>query len=871
MLTCPNCSATFDVNKYYGRHKKQCLKEVETFISKQNNQRITVKKNDKGNFECYCSDNGCPDQKKVYKTIATLKKHMKKVKSHWIGLSKIGQPDPYPPQAIDGSMTGHQPTPTFQEDQPMDIDQDLGIQEQSQSKEISGQPPILQLDHQPDHQDGLLHHPYLDRIGMAVDADLQVLCCLICQVYCQAISEMEIAMTLLNGITGGKDSKVFRGLKVYDSLVCNACAFICGSKKWMQTHHQAEHPSLILPKQWSSCKMQQLNKGANKRFWQDADDEEPLHDHQEVIDRLRREMNEAVRVEQIASEKCMTLLDTTDKLILQRLNLPDPIKEGINNTPLHQHQEMATLKEYIHPTAALLVMLIRTDKEASYFVLLPACLEDVIHDLQVSLMNEERIIQSMHEVLKQADGGHKEASYVMNPLAKLEYCIQLVCLEETKILSASTFDGDDEAALDSLLPCTMSTPRVWWTDRKKWEEMLYKGNKVHIDHLRQMFALMESKLVDLWENKVLVGISMHVCYEDIKDDNTNHDVGYSFLSDRSNSCFADRDRFFKAIIENQETFGRFAIICDGEVIWDKGVLMTWLRDYAEFQKLVLARCEMLSGAPGRSTELTTMVYRNTKRNLVMLGKNLTMLRTYHKSRVLSGLDKLIPHSINGVTADLMIQDLALTRPFAEIAAQICYPDKPEIKEMYQTHLFINKDKLFNTDQLSATMLRESISHISFGLRTSTNWQLLMHTIPGGHGLAYTDASVSHFKELVQSGKFGSDHQTDQAPATPSPSPPSYSEQQQRIIGKLEDRLVKGLEERLVNQVIELLGPALQAIIKDVVNKVIPQEPAVPMNAVDFTDLYATNDFEEEHVNEHFTSPPPNENGAAAESEDIDGR
>ncbi|KAG1728038.1 uncharacterized protein EDB91DRAFT_1086206 [Suillus paluster] len=415
MPTCLNCSAKFEVIQDYRNYSKQCLKEIETFIHKLTNQK-SLKKNDQGNFQCYCSDAGCPDKKKVYKTIENLKRHLKKVKSCWIGLSKQ--------------------TSIFQEDQPMDIDQDLGVQSQveevqSGSGEISGRPSISQPgqqpDHQPDHQDGLLHHPYLESIGMVVDADLQVLCCLVCQIalppdhitghidnvhpglqvdderYSRAISEMEIAMTLPNAIAGGRYSKAYMGLQVYD--------------------------------------------------------------------------------------------------------------------------------------------------------------------------------------------------------------------EETKILSASTFDGDDEAALDSLLPCTMSMPQVWWTDRKKWEEMLYKGNKVHIDHLRQMFALMESKQVDLWENKVLVGISMCVCYKDIKDNNTNHDVSYSFLSDHRNGSFADRDRFFKAIIENRETLGWFTIIRDGEVrevIWDKGVLMTWLRDYAEFQKLVLARCEILSGAPGCGTKLTAMVYRNTK-------------------------------------------------------------------------------------------------------------------------------------------------------------------------------------------------------------------------------------------------------------------
>jgi hypothetical protein len=65
------------------------LKEVETFIYKPTNQKITIKKNNQGNFECYCSDAGCPNKKKVYKTIESLKRHLKKVKSHWIGLSKV--------------------------------------------------------------------------------------------------------------------------------------------------------------------------------------------------------------------------------------------------------------------------------------------------------------------------------------------------------------------------------------------------------------------------------------------------------------------------------------------------------------------------------------------------------------------------------------------------------------------------------------------------------------------------------------------------------------------------------------------------------------------------------------------------------------
>jgi hypothetical protein len=116
------------------------------------------------------------------------------------------------------------------------------------------------------------------------------------------------------------------------------------------------------------------------------------------------------------------------------------------------------------------------------------------------------------------------------------------------------------------------------------------------------------------------------------------------------------------------------------MIWNQGNLRKWLQDYADFHSLLLLRCEMLSGAPGRGTELTAMMYHNTStrpmRNLVILGKHVAMLCLYSKTGALTGKDKLIPHSLDAVTGDILIQDLALARPFAEFAASICFLTRP---------------------------------------------------------------------------------------------------------------------------------------------------------------------------------------------------
>jgi len=95
MFICQTCSSSFTTKSEYYTHRRACTADVETFIYKATNQKITVQKNSKGLFECYCSDKGCPGVKKAYKSTENLKRHMTKVKSHWIGPSKAGDSSAY--------------------------------------------------------------------------------------------------------------------------------------------------------------------------------------------------------------------------------------------------------------------------------------------------------------------------------------------------------------------------------------------------------------------------------------------------------------------------------------------------------------------------------------------------------------------------------------------------------------------------------------------------------------------------------------------------------------------------------------------------------------------------------------------------------
>ncbi|KIN97291.1 hypothetical protein M404DRAFT_32391 [Pisolithus tinctorius Marx 270] len=98
-----------------------------------------------------------------------------------------------------------------------------------------------------------------------------------------------------------------------------------------------------------------------------------------------------------------------------------------------------------------------------------------------------------------------------------------------------------------------------------------------------------------------------------------------------------------------------------------------------------------------------MTYQNTQRqpthNLVILGRHVTLLCQYLKMTALTGKDKLIPHALDGITSDILVQDLALVQPFAEIAAKARFPDKPEVVELYCNHVFVNYDCLFDSENV----------------------------------------------------------------------------------------------------------------------------------------------------------------------------
>ncbi|KAI6007807.1 hypothetical protein EDC04DRAFT_2611325 [Pisolithus marmoratus] len=687
------------------------------------------------------------------------------------------------------------------------------------------------------HTNGLLHHTYLDSLNLTVNAEFHFLTCQICQA----------ALAPVRGIT--------------------------------VKHHSKYHPTIPKPPAWHPCKIQQLRKGAGgvQTFWEvqnvEADSQPTLH--QSLVDSLLKELEPTLQAIQTPLDGCMVagkdikqlcslvalpknddgdipglkdvveayyeeaipLLDRTAELVLQRLNSPDPTKSGISNTPFHKHLYKSTMKKYILPVVALLAMLIRQEYTGRPFSGSNNKLMDLLAVLCIDGSEGRDALPLIHEVLFEVwttawtpqedreivdpterclalltlrqDGSFKEPHDVTGIIAKFKYCMHLTFLQEIH----HHIQADPQS--DELEHCLALEN---FFVEKTW------GDEIHFGDLCKVFKETEAKLVQIWEEGILMGHDIRVEYDKIADDLINKDVGYSFLSDARNPQLTQQDQLVKKFLQDEATFAHFAMIREGTIIWNRSTLQAWLKSYAELQGLLL--------------------------NLAVLGRHISLLCQYLKTSTLTGKDKLIPHALDGITSDILVQDLALARPFAEVAARACFPDKPEVVDLYQNHVFVNYNQLFDSKDLSTILTKyscaiediiemdeeDNVEALQAGHSHSTENQVYVISIEALAGAAedilpaYLNASME-WQRHCQVPLGGQSTSYKKAHLTPPPPPqapfPEQREQSNKQpvtysmpaeeVDRVADAVVKRLPstDDIAAKVMEKLMPALKGTLQEV--------------------------------------------------------
>ncbi|KIM35208.1 hypothetical protein M413DRAFT_32674 [Hebeloma cylindrosporum] len=392
----------------------------------------------------------------------------------------------------------------------------------------------------------------------------------------------------------------------------------------------------------------------------------------------------------------------------------------------------------------------------------------------------------------------------------------------------------------------LGLPKVVWLDHVNHQHLLFKGDKVDFQKFPVMFAAQEDEMVRIWRHQVLLDQPLSVKYDLIHDDLSDTNPGYSFISDRRNQIFPSKTLLLDVIMENPVLRQRFLVFDnDIPIQFNVQALRAWLSSYARFQLLQLVRSNLTTGSPSRGTELTALLRQNTPtnpmQNLVFFGTFATLLCTYTKTSAATCSDKCIPHALDGFSSDLLVQDMAITRPFAEFAAHLSYHNPGLIVHLYRNHLFVNQDKLFTTVDLKAgiqeltyslsaealqrhggsielddedSVAAQQSSHsrqtenrvyglsadsmagapedlLYLFLNASTIWQSACKIVPGRLALPYSEARAGNFHSLVQSGKI--------VPKSSSNDQTFLAELQTDIIqlfSRFESRL-DDIEDRLV--------------------------------------------------------------------------
>ncbi|KAJ7051676.1 hypothetical protein C8F01DRAFT_1091383 [Mycena amicta] len=462
-------------------------------------------------------------------------------------------------------------------------------------------------------------------------------------------------------------------------------------------------------------------------------------------------------------KKATDLLLNTPKLVRQILNSADPDKNGHNNTPLDfflNHED--TMAKYVNDIIVFLSSLLRpTDlftyptspalQDALALIETEGGLHRVFRALWLVEWKESEadpnpdpsmwflMLHALH-----AGGDFKTAKQSSRGITHLGWAIRFVALVELHEMVNRGECSDHSESVELVKPFVQekryttfaaaksmghyaaaaafgspSLPLVWWTDRVHWSALQYKGNNVSLSQLTAAFTAMEIKLKELWEDKILLGTGLRVDYGELKDDLQNANPGFCFLDDLRNPFSAHTHDLLDAIGSTErlhQTFFR-----DGDL--DGQAARAWLSDLADFEQLLMLAVEMCSGAPPRGPEIANSMIRNTPhrlRNVAGLGKFVALIRQYTKTTAISGADSLIPHGLNGFTADLVIQLHTLARPVARLFAVRYMPDFTDAVFNYAHLLFAGFGREFVTKDLSKLMASEMYPHLQWEMMVAAH-------------------------------------------------------------------------------------------------------------------------------------------------------
>jgi hypothetical protein len=361
--------------------------------------------------------------------------------------------------------------------------------------------------------------------------------------------------------------------------------------------------------------------------------------------------------------------------------------------------------------------------------------------------------------------GHWEPKSITNPLATVTFNMRVAFKQEAlNRVPDNSQDGIHTAMVElsqwyvehkhtpfssirslqhlatSLAYSTPSMPKCWWTD-KSYQALRIAGKKIAIDDMKEMCQNLEKQMVNAWDDDVLMGLDINAPHTDLADDLGSKEVGYSMISDPRNPLGEYKDSLLTGIMTTPHLFKKFVHVdYNNKHSWNINACHAWLRKLAALELLCMVCTEILTGGPGRGTELEAMTFCNTptrQRNLFAMGDMICYVRMYLKTLALSGVDRLLPAAFPTVLANLMVNILAVARPLAQLFARVCFPNDTKVEYQYATQLYMGYATTIGTEKQTQCLqkLSNEYLHCEIGTR---EWRQVSTTIRRMHTKAEWD-------------------------------------------------------------------------------------------------------------------------------------
>ncbi|KAJ3527051.1 hypothetical protein NMY22_g9922 [Coprinellus aureogranulatus] len=386
------------------------------------------------------------------------------------------------------------------------------------------------------------------------------------------------------------------------------------------------------------------------------------------------------------------LIEQSANLTLEYLNSPK--MHELNDTPLHlHHQHLETMKERLQIcNIPRLVQGLEKAQQKTEHVPPPQGLlrsGDFAHPRDVTPTIAMLFRAIRLTVLKEL---HKRM--------EKSGCEEVTEMDELRpyVQSHQTTTFADLTSLQKfatrIVMATLSFPKVLFPDRSdgNYDNMRFEGEPISVQQLQKIYAHLQDKLMDLWQNSILMGCILRVNYGTLSDVLSSTKAGDCLLDNPSNPFSKHFNDLWNIILNTPALFKRFMKKTPaGDWQLDKHQVEKWLKDLAELELYLLLCVEMT-----------------------------TIIRQYSKNSNNKQMDGMIPSAPSAFCQDLLLQLYSIARPLAVFFALQIYPTKPEIARNYHEMMFMGYQHEFDSCWVSKRMAAITEPFLGWSLTVSSH-------------------------------------------------------------------------------------------------------------------------------------------------------